>query len=184
MKHKLTYRFGALADKLLLGLALGLAVGCMNSATARADVAVEVAGLIGTGVDTGDADNNPYALQLGALGELTLGNIVLGVRGTRSIASDEEDCTVECRNVKGIRSFGGDVGYSLNVLLLHLGPRLGFGYLNERDGSRAAGYFEPGAVAEVAVALFVAGVDLRYRIAVKESDLSGFLAYLRLGLRI
>jgi hypothetical protein len=165
-------------------LLVALFVVCLGfSAEARADIDVEVAALIGTGVDTGDAKNNPYALQLGALGELTINNLVLGVRGTRSLASDAEECTTTCRNVKGIRSFGGDVGWAWNILMLHIGPRVGFGYLNEKDGTRAAGYIEPGAVAEVTVLLFAAGVDLRYRVAFGESDLNGFLAYARVGLR-
>jgi len=175
MNYKFAQGFGVLAAV--------LAVGFLFSAPARADIDLEVAALVGTGVDTGDAKNNPYALQLGAVGELTINNFVLGVRGTRSITSDDEECSRNCRNVKGIRSFGGDVGYSWNILLLHIGPRLGFGYLNERNGERAAGYIEPGAVAEVSLAIFVVGADLRYRVAIKDSDLSGVLAYLRLGLR-
>lgn len=175
MNHKLAQGIGLLAAVFVLSLGF--------TSDARAEIDVEVAALIGTGVDTGDAENNPYALQLGALGELSINSLVLGVRGTRSLASDDEDCTTECRNVKGIRSFGGDVGWAWNILMLHIGPRLGFGYLNEKDGSRAAGYIEPGAVAEVNVLLFAAGIDLRYRVAINESDLNGFLAYARLGLR-
>jgi hypothetical protein len=153
------------------------------SSEARAEIDLEVAALIGTGVDTGDADNNPYALQLGAVGELTINNWVFGVRGTRSIDTSDEDCEIDCRDVKGIGSFGGDLGYSWNILLLHIGPRLGLGYLYEKDGDRSGGYFEPGAVAEVELLMFVVGADLRYRVAFGESDLNGFLAYARLGLR-
>lgn len=165
-------------------LALGLSVLAalfVCSATARADVHLEVAALIGTGVDTGKADNNPYALQIGALGELNINDLVLGVRGTRSLRNDDK--CAGCREVKGLRTFGGDVGFDWNLAILRLGPRFGFGYINEKDGSRTAGYIEPGGAAEVGIGLFVAGVDLRYRVALKESDLSAFLAYLRLGLR-
>lgn len=176
MNHKLTHALGLFAAVFALAL-LGF------SGQARADLDVAAGALVGTGVDTGDAENNPYALQLGAFGELIIGDLVLGIRGTRSLASDDEDCTRDCRNVKGIRSFGGDVGWEWNFALLHVGPRLGFGYLNEKDGSRAAGYIEPGGVAEVQLLLFLAGIDLRYRVALGDSDLSGFLAYAKLGLR-
>ena len=172
--------------KHLLGLGLFVATLLTvlgSGGTARADLDLAGGALLGTGVDTGDAENNPYALQLGGFGELVINNVVLGIRGTRSIASDDEDCTVRCRNVKGIRSFGGDVGFEWDILMLHLGPRLGFGYLNERDGTRAAGYIEPGAVAEITLLLFAAGIDLRYRVAFGEPELNGFLAYARIGLR-
>ena len=172
-----------------LSLTLGLFVALLSfSAPARAEIDVAVAALVGTGVDTGDADNNPYALQIGALGELVLNNWVVGVRGTRSLASDAEDCSISCRDVKDLRSFGGDVGWEYDFLMLHVGPRLGFGRLSERDSDegeskRVAAYLEPGAVAEVNLLMFAAGIDLRYRFALKESDLNAFLAYARLGLR-
>jgi len=174
MNHKLT---------LVLGLFVALVAVSAPSAPARADIDLEVAALIGTGVDTEDASNNPYALQLGAVGELTVGNLVLGVRGTRSKGTDEE--CVDCRNVKDIRTIGGDLGYSFNIAMLHIGPRLGLGYLKERDGDRVGGYLEPGAVAEAQIMLFVVGADLRYRVALGNDadDLNGFLAYLRLGVR-
>lgn len=174
MNHKLS---------LVLGMFVALVAVSAPSADARADVDVEVAALIGTGVETDSAPNNPYALQLGAVGELTLGNLVLGVRGTRSKGTNS-DCT-GCRDVKDIRTIGGDVGYAWKIAMLHIGPRLGLGYIKERDGDRVGGYLEPGAVAEAQIALFVVGADLRYRVALgKDTDnLNGFLGYLRLGLR-
>lgn len=178
MNHKLMHVFGAIVA--------ALAFGCVFSAPARADIDLAAVALVGTGIDTGDAENNPYALQLGAAGELSINHFVLGVRGTRSLGSDEEDCppSAACRNVKGVASFGGDLGYEWDLLLLHIGPRFGFGYLRERSGEKVqGGYIEPGAVAEVQLLMFVLGVDLRYRVAIKESDLNGFLAYARLGLR-
>jgi hypothetical protein len=176
--------------KQILTLTVGLLVGLFAlSGSARADIDVEVAALVGTGVATGDAENNPYGLQLGAVGELSIGNYVIGVRGTRSLGNDDE-CGSEvglvrnkCPNVKDLRTIGADLGYAWNVLMLHIGPRVGFGYINEKDGDRVTGYIEPGAVAEVSLLLFVAGIDLRYRVAFGESDLNGFLAYARLGLR-
>jgi hypothetical protein len=172
-----------------LPLTLALFVALLSfAAPAAAEIDVGGGLLVGTGVDTGDADNNPYALQLGAYGELVLNDFVLGIRGTRSLGSDPEDCDVVCRDVKDLRSFGGDVGFEWDIAMLHFGPRLGFGRLSERDASegeskRVAAYLEPGAVAEINLLMFAVGVDLRYRVALKESDLNAFLAYARLGLR-
>ncbi|MET0340356.1 MAG: hypothetical protein ABW252_05110 [Polyangiales bacterium] len=158
------------------------------AAPASAEVDFSVGALVGTGVDTGDADNNPYALQLGAFGELILDDFVIGVRGTRSIGSNGDCVGPNCRDVKDLRSFGGDVGFEWDLAMLHIGPRIGFGRLSERDSDdgeskRVAGYIEPGAVAEINLLMFLAGVDLRYRVAFKESDLNAFLAYARIGLR-
>jgi hypothetical protein len=138
--------------------------------------------LVGTGVNTGDSKNNPYALQIGGAGELTVAGWVVGVRGTRSFGTNEE--CVDCINVKDLRTIGGDFGWDWEVLLLHISPRLGFGYIKERTGDeRVTGYLEPGAVVEAEVALFVAGLDVRYRYAVKEDELSGVIGYVRAGLR-
>jgi hypothetical protein len=93
------------------------------------------------------------------------------------------DCEGPCRNVKDLRTLGGDVGFEWDLVFLHIGPRLGFGYIKERNGDRVTGYLEPGAVAEVQLAMLAVGVDLRYRVAVKENDLNAFLAYARVGLR-
>lgn len=175
-----------------LKLALALLVGLFAfSGSAQAELDAEVSGLIGTGVATGDAENNPYGLQLGAAGELIIDDFVIGVRGTRSLGNDDE-CGTElgsvavesCPNVKDLRTIGGDVGFEWDVLLLHISPRVGFGYIKERDGERVGGYMEPGGVLSVQLMLFTAGLDLRYRVAFGEKDLNGFLAYLRLGVRI
>lgn len=170
MKHKITLSLGLLAALFLF------------SAPARADIDLEVSGLIGTGVDTGDAPNNPYSLQLGALGELIIDDFVIGMRGTRSMGNDD-DCEQNCPNVKDLRTLGGDLGFEWDLVFLHIGPRVGFGYIKERNGDRRTGYIEPGAVAEVQLAMFAVGAELRYRVAVKESDLNAFLAYARIGLR-
>jgi hypothetical protein len=177
--------------KHILTLTVGLFVGLFAFlGSARADIDLEVAGLIGTGAATGNSENNPYGLQLGALGELSIGNYVVGVRGTRSLGNDDEcgsnvvTSTVKrCRNVKDLRTIGADLGYAWNIAIVHIGPRVGFGYINEKDGDRVTGYMEPGAVAEVSLLLFVVGLDVRYRVAFGEKDLNGVLAYLRLGLR-
>lgn len=168
-----------------LKLSLGFLVALLSfSAPVRADIDLQGALLVGTGVDTGEIDNNPYALQLGGVAELNIDDFVIGFRGTRSLASNE-NCSGNptCRNVTDLRSLGGDVGFEWDLAFLHLGPRVGFGHLKERDGDVAAGYVEPGAVLDAQIALFTVGVDLRYRFAIKESDLNAFLAYARVGLR-
>lgn len=155
------------------------------SAPARADVALGGGALIGTGVDTGDANNNPYRLQLGGYGELEWDALVLGVRGTRSLKSDPEACAAEkCRDVKDLRTIGGDVGFEWEFTILRLGPHLGIGYLKEKDGDRVGAYFEPGAVADIAIAFLNIGAELRYRAVANASDANGFLAYLKLGIKL
>lgn len=150
---------------------------------ASADVGLGGGALIGTGVDTGDANNNPYRLQLGGYGELSIGNLLLGVRGTRSLKSEPEACAQShCRDVKDLRTIGGDLGYIWHLPLIHLGPRLGIGYLNEKDGERVGAYFEPGASLDIHLLLFNVGAEMRYRVVTGNSEANGFLAYLRLGL--
>lgn len=160
-------------------VALALAV------PASADVGLGGGALIGTGIDTGDANNNPYKLQLGAYGELDIGNFLIGVRGTRSVKSDPS-CTSaseRCADVKDLRTIGGDVGYIWHLPLIHFGPRLGIGQVKEPDGSRAGAYFEPGVSLDVHLLLFNVGAEARYRIVTNTGgDLNAFLAYLRLGL--
>jgi hypothetical protein len=148
---------------------------------AAADLDVAGVFLLGSGVDTGDAENNPYQLQVGGAGELTINGIVIGVRGTRSIGS-REDCA-GCLQVDDLRTIGGDFGFDWEFLLLHISPRFGVGRLKESDGGFVAAYIEPGGVAEVELGWITLGADLRYRVAISESDASGFLAYFRGGLR-
>lgn len=162
-------------------LALLGALAVIPSSAAALDLDVAGVFLVGTGADTGDAENNPYQLQLGGAGELTINGFVLGVRGTRSIGS-REDCS-GCLQVDDLRTIGADFGYDWEFLLLHISPRFGVGRINERDGTDVAAYLEPGGVAEIELGWFTLGADLRYRIAIDEADLSGFLAYLRMGLR-
>ncbi|HVZ36243.1 MAG TPA: hypothetical protein VG963_27635 [Polyangiaceae bacterium] len=155
------------------------------STPARADVALGGGALIGTGVDTGKANNNPYRLQLGGYGELEWDSLVLGVRGTRSLKSDPEACADKhCRDVKDLRTIGGDIGFQWMLAILRLGPHLGIGYLKERNGDRVGAYFEPGVVADIALAFFNVGAELRYRAVTHASDANGFLGYLKLGIRL
>ncbi len=162
---------------------LALFTLCLSiPAAASADIDLAVVALVGSGVDTGDAENNPYQLQLGAAGELTINGFVIGVRGTRSRGSDS-NCAGKCVLVDDLRSIGGDLGFDWQFVLLHVGPRLGIGRLKERDGAIVAAYLEPGGVAEVELLMFTLGAEVRYRVAVKEPDANGLLAYLRLGLR-
>lgn len=165
---------------------LSFVVALALSNLARADVGLGGGALIGTGIETGDADNNPYKLQLGAYGELTINNFLLGVRGTRSVKSDP-DCRGasggNCADVNDLRTIGGDVGYIWHLPLIHLGPRLGIGYLKEKDGERVGAYFEPGASLDIHLLLFNVGVEARYRFVTSTPEANGFLAYLRLGLQ-
>ncbi len=153
---------------------------CGVSETARADFDLEFTGLIGSGVDTGNADNNPYALQIGGAAEVIVNGYVLGARATRSFGTNSS----EGRNVNDLRAIGADLGYEWEFALLHIGPRLGIGQVRERgDGGFSAPYLEPGAVAEIEVGWFVVGADLRYRFAINDSVANGFLAYGKAGLR-
>ncbi len=161
----------------LLVTALGL-----SSTAAASDVDFAVVGLIGTGVDTGDAPNNPYRLQLGAAGEVTISGFVIGLRGTRSLGS-RTNCSAPCAQVNDLRAIGGDFGFDWQLALLHLGPRLGVGRLKERDGNIVSAYLEPGGVAEIELAIITLGAELRYRAALREPDASGLLVYFRGGVR-
>jgi hypothetical protein len=163
----------------VLGL---LTVLCAFSTPAAAQApSLSLVGLIGSGVDTGDADNNPYALQLGGAAELSVAGFVVGVRATRSIGTDSDDG----RNVDDLRTIGGDLGFEWDLPIIHLGPRLGIGQVRERDDDGIkAPYLEPGMVADVELGLFVIGAEARYRIAINDVVANGFLVYARLGLRI
>lgn len=173
---------GSLLKLLTLTCALAAGQAFVSTSAARADVDLSGVLLLGTGVDT-DAHNNPYRFQFGGAAELTVSGFVMGFRATRSVASNEDCGTAECAYVNDLRTIGGDLGFDWEVAMFHISPRLGLGYLNEKDGDRVAGYFEPGGVVEAEIGWFVGGVDLRYRLAVKEKPANGFLAYARLGLR-
>ncbi len=161
----------------LISTALAL---CTVSQRARADVDLELTALIGSGVDTGDADNNPYALQIGGAAELIAFGYVLGARATRSFGTNASGG----RNVNDLRTIGADLGYEWQLAILHIGPRLGIGQIRERgDGGFSAPYVEPGAVAEIELGLFVVGADVRYRFAINDSIANGFLVYGKAGLR-
>src|SRR5690349_9306421 len=57
---------------------------------ARADTDVSGGLLIGSGVDTGDSENNPYQLQIGGWVELIWGNYVVGFRGLRTLGENDD----------------------------------------------------------------------------------------------
>lgn len=160
----------------ILGMVVSL---CAFSATARADIDLELTALIGGGVDTGSASNNPYALQLGGAAELIVNGYVLGARATRSFGTDSS----AGRRVDDMRTLGADLGYEWEFALLHIGPRLGIGQIRERNDGLRAPYLEPGAVAEIELGLFVVGVDARYRVAIKDSVANGLLVSGKIGLR-
>jgi hypothetical protein len=170
-----------------LALVVGLFVAALAiSAPARADVGIGGGALIGTGTNLGGhAENNPYKLQVGGYGELDLGNFLIGIRGTRSLGSDPARCdTRKCRDVDDLRTIGGDFGYIWHLPVLHLGPRLGIGYLDEPNGDRVGAYFEPGFSLDAKLLLFNVGGEIRYRVVANAPDANGFIAYLRLGLRL
>jgi hypothetical protein len=172
--------------QLVLFCSLIAAAFALSVPAARADVGLGAGALIGTGVNVGgDAENNPYKLQLGGYGEVDIGNLLVGIRGTRSLGSDPEACDErKCRDVRDLRTLGGDLGYIWHLPLIHVGPRLGIGYLKEKDGDRVGAYFEPGASLDVKLLLFNVGAEVRYRVVAGASDANGVLAYLRLGLRL
>lgn len=175
-----------------LVLLAGLIVsGLFLSVPAHAQVGLGGGALIGTGVNgPSHADNNPYKLQIGAYGELDLGNFMIGIRGTRSLKSNPAACEVgHCRDVKDLRTIGGDLGYLWHLPLIDIGPRLGIGYLNERhhepEAPKHVGtYFEPGGSVDVKILLLNVGAEVRYRIVAGAKDVNGLIAYLRLGIRL
>ncbi|MFT3926115.1 MAG: hypothetical protein QM778_26460 [Myxococcales bacterium] len=146
---------------------------------ARADIDLEFTALVGSGVDTGNASNNPYALQLGGAAELIISGWVFGVRATRSFGTNSGGSD----HVNDLRSIGGDLGYEWELWLLHIGPRLGVGQVSEHNGDLKAPYLDPGLVAEIEVGWFVVGADARYRVAIKDTVANGFLVYGKIGLR-
>lgn len=155
----------------MAALALGV------SAPAQA-LDVEATALIGSGVDTGDNPDNPYALQIGGAVELIVAGWVGGVRATRAISSGETPSKFD------LRTFGADLGWEWEIALLHIGPRLGLGRVSSLNEDFHEFYLEPGGVAEVEIGWFVAGADIRYRVVPDESDVNGLLAYAKLGLRL
>lgn len=147
------------------------------SAPARADIDLEGTFLIGSGVDTGDNPDNPYALQIGGAAELILNGWVAGIRATRAVGSGDTPARLD------LRTFGADLGWEWEIALLHIGPRLGLGRVSTRNEDFHEFYLEPGGVAEVEVGWFVAGADIRYRVVPDWKDANGLLAYAKLGLR-
>jgi hypothetical protein len=157
-------------------LAMALSVLSV-SASARADVDIEGTFLLGTGVDTGNNPNNPYALQIGGAAELIVSGWVAGFRATRALSSGDTPSGLD------LRAMGGDFGFEWEILMLHLGPRFGVGRVRTKEGDWHSVYLEPGAVAEVEIGWFVAGADIRYRIVTETKNANGLLAYAKVGLR-
>jgi hypothetical protein len=148
------------------------------SKPARADFDVEGTLLLGTGVDTGGAPHNPYLLQVGGQIELIINGFVIGGRATRAMSLSDLPANAD------IRAYGGDLGYEWEITLLHLGPRVGLGYLSTlHKDDFSSFYVEPGVVAEIELGWFAVGADLRYRVVTADMDRNGFLAYLKIGLR-
>lgn len=155
------------------------------------DTDLTLAALVGSGVDTGDGDNNPYQLQFGGTIELIIDGYVVGFRGVRTLGSKAQDiCRSSTRDraecdlvVNDLRSMGADLGYEWELAILHIGPRLGIGRVRERNSGTRAPYFDPGGVAEVEIGPFLGGVDIRYRFAPGDRHLDGLLAFAKLGVR-
>jgi hypothetical protein len=170
-------------------LVLG-ACALITAFTLPAHAETEVSGglLIGTGVDTGDSDNNPYQLQIGGWVELIYSGFVVGFRGLRTLGEESEGiCTQTSAcdlEVDDLRSMGGDLGYEWTLAIVHLGPRFGVGRVREVDDGIRAPYLDPGGVVEVEIGPFLGGVDVRYRfVPGEDGNLDGLLAYAKLGLR-
>ena len=98
------------------------------SASARADFDIEGSFLLGTGVDTGDAPHNPYALQIGGAAEVIVSGWVAGFRATRALSSGDAPEGLD------LRAMGGDLGFEWELALLHLGPRFGIGRVTTKNG--------------------------------------------------
>jgi hypothetical protein len=163
-------------NHLLAALALLFAVGF--SSPARADIDLEGTLLVGSGVDTGHQKGNTYALQIGGQVELIINGFVGGFRATRAISFRDGPAALD------LRSIGGDLGYEWEIAFLHIGPRVGLGYVSTlRKNEFESFYVEPGAVAEIEVGWFVVGADVRYRVVTADMDRNGLLVYGKIGLR-
>jgi hypothetical protein len=161
---------------MLAALALLLAVGF--SKPARADFDVEGTLLVGSGVDTGHDNGNVYALQIGGQLELIINGIVIGGRATRAFSTSDGPTALD------LRAIGGDLGYEWEILLLHIGPRVGLGYISTlRKDEFSSFYVEPGVVAEVEIGWFAVGGDVRYRVVTEDMDRNGLLVYGKIGFR-
>ena len=101
-----------------------------------------------------------------------------GVRATYALSSGDVPTRLD------LRTFGGDIGYEWEIAMLHIGPRLGLGYLSTiKRKEFESFYFEPGVVAEVEIGWFVVGGDLRYRIVTERMNMNGVLLYGKIGFR-
>jgi hypothetical protein len=169
--------------KIILPLIACLALSAVAGSARASDTDLAGGVLIGSGVDTGDSENNPYQLQFGGFVELIIDGYVLGFRGVRTVGSDSDCEGASCAALDDLRSMGGDFGFEWELLMLHIGPRLGVGRVREVEAGLKAPYLDPGGVAEIELGPFLGGVDIRYRVAIGEPELNGLLAYARLGLR-
>jgi hypothetical protein len=159
--------------------------------TLPASADTDVAGglLVGSGKSSHDSktESNLYQLQFGGFAELVVNHIVLGFHATRSLSSpsvcDARPGSV-CFGAPNLRAMGGDLGYEWDLSILHLSPRLGVGSVRVPGSEMRALYFDPGAVLDVKLGLFMAGVDVRYRLAVDRSDWNGLLVFARIALRL
>ena len=161
----------------LIVAALAALLLSVGSSSARADIDVSIAALLGSGVDTGDLPHNLYAFQVGGTAELIISGFVLGARASRAITSGGVPRDVQ------LRAIGGDLGYEWELSILHLGPRVGMGQVQQISGDWKSLYIEPGAVAEVELGVFLLGGDVRYRFVTSDMDRAGLLVYGKLGLR-
>ena len=163
-------------NSFLAVVALALAVGFSHPARADIDIAGSL--LVGSGVDTGDSKGNTYAFQIGGQAELIIFGFVAGFRATRAISFRDGPAALD------LRSLGGDLGWEWSLGPVHVGPRVGLGYVRTlRKDTFESFYVEPGGVAEVQIAWFVVGGDVRYRVVTEDMDRNGLLIYGKLGLR-
>jgi hypothetical protein len=163
-------------NQMLAVFALLLALGFGKPA--RADFDIEGTLLVGSGADMKQDNGNVYALQVGGALELIINGIVVGGRATRAFSSSDQPTALD------LRAIGGDLGYEWELWLLHIGPRVGLGYISTRRKDEFSSFYvEPGVVAEIEIGWFVAGADARYRVVTEDMDRNGFLVYGKIGLR-
>ena len=170
-----------LASAALLTAALFITLP--NSASADLpDLELGVLG--GTGIGSSSDDGSPYRIILGAEAAVIVSNYVVGARYLRTWAEVPEAC-VDCERIGDLTSLGLDLGYEWELAMLHLGPRLGVGWMWDSGADDAVKdiYLDPGAALDVQIALFVVGVDVRYRVVPSQSSANSGIALAKLGLR-
>lgn len=162
------------------------AVALAAPSAAHADLPDVEAGILGgTGVGS-KADGSPYKIVLGAEAALIVASVYVGVRYLHTWSELPDVCTTDCQRVGDLNSLGVDLGYDLELWLLHLSPRLGIGWTADTgaDDTVRNAYLDPGAAAAIEVGWFLVGIDVRYRVVIGASEGNSGIALGKIGLRI